>query len=86
MILTIPYQALEISNIHLTPFQPDKYGKAIAYLSYKDSIDFQDEFKLQLDDGSLIPEKDIICDLEILDYINGDENNIIESFGNNYII
>jgi len=42
MILTIPYQALEISNIHLTPFQPDKYGKAIAYLSYKDSIDFQD--------------------------------------------
>jgi hypothetical protein len=43
MILSIPYQALEIGNIHLTPFQSDKYGKAIARLSYKDpSIDFQD--------------------------------------------
>jgi hypothetical protein len=43
MILTIPYQALEISNIHLTPFTYDKYGKSIARLSYKDnSIDFQD--------------------------------------------
>jgi hypothetical protein len=43
MLLSIPYQALEIGNIHLTPFQADKYGKAIARLSYKDaSIDFQD--------------------------------------------
>ena len=43
MLLSIPYQALEISNIHLTPFQADKYGKAIARLSYKDaSIDFHD--------------------------------------------
>lgn len=43
MILSIPYQALEIGNIHLTPFQADKYGKAVARLSYKDnSIDFQD--------------------------------------------
>lgn len=43
MILSIPFQALEVSNIHLTPFQSDKYGKAIARLSYKDpSIDFQD--------------------------------------------
>lgn len=43
MLLSIPYQALEISNIHLAPFQYDKYGKAIAKLSYKDpSIDFQD--------------------------------------------
>ena len=43
MLLSIPSQALEISNIHLTPFQSDKYGKAIARLSYKDaSIDFQD--------------------------------------------
>jgi len=43
MLLTIPYQALEIRNIHLTPFQADKYGKAVARLSYKDpSIDFQD--------------------------------------------
>ncbi len=43
MILTIPYQALEIGNIHLTPFQADKYGKSVARLSYKDnSLDFQD--------------------------------------------
>jgi len=42
MILTVPYQALEIGNIHLTPFQSDRYGKAIACMSYKDSIDFQD--------------------------------------------
>lgn len=43
MILSIPYQALEIGNIHLTPFTFDKYGKSIAYLSYKDnSIEFQD--------------------------------------------
>ena len=43
MLLSIPYQALEIRNIHLTPFQADKYGKAVARLSYKDpSIDFHD--------------------------------------------
>ena len=43
MLLTIPYQALEIGNIHLSPFQANKYGKPIAYMSYKDnSIDFQD--------------------------------------------
>ena len=43
MILTIPYQAFEIGNIHVTPFQIDRFGKPIARLSYKDnSIDFQD--------------------------------------------
>jgi hypothetical protein len=43
MILTVPFQALEIGNIHLNPFQTDKYGKTLARLSYKDnSIDFQD--------------------------------------------
>ncbi len=43
MILSIPYQALEIGNIHLSQFELDKYGKAIARLSYKDtSIDFHD--------------------------------------------
>ena len=43
MILSIPFQALEVGNIHLTPFQSDKYGKFVARLSYKDpSIDFQD--------------------------------------------
>jgi hypothetical protein len=43
MILSIPYQAFEIDNIHITPFQLERYGKTIARLSYKDnSIDFQD--------------------------------------------
>jgi hypothetical protein len=43
MLLSIPYQALEVGNIHLSPFQADKYGKSVAKLSYKDnSIDFQD--------------------------------------------
>jgi hypothetical protein len=42
MLLTIPHQTLEIGNIHLTPFQPDKYGKSIAHMTYKDSIEFQD--------------------------------------------
>jgi len=43
MILTIPYQGLQVGNIHLSPFQNDKYGKPIAKLSYKDSsIEFQD--------------------------------------------
>lgn len=43
MILSIPYQAFEVGNIHITPFQMDRFGKTIARLSYKDhSIDFQD--------------------------------------------
>jgi hypothetical protein len=43
MILTIPHQTFEVINIHLSPFQIDKHGKAIAKLTYKDnSIDFQD--------------------------------------------
>ena len=43
MILSIPHQAFEIGNIHVTPFQVDRFGKTIARLSYKDnSIDFQD--------------------------------------------
>lgn len=43
MLLSIPHQALEIANIHLSPFQSDKYGKYMARLTYKDnSIDFQD--------------------------------------------
>lgn len=43
MILSIPHQTFEVSNIHLTPFQLDKYGRAIARLNYKDSsVDFQD--------------------------------------------
>jgi hypothetical protein len=43
MILSIPYQAIEIGNIHVAPFQIDRFGKTIARLCYKDnSIDFQD--------------------------------------------
>jgi hypothetical protein len=43
MILGIPYQILEIENIHLSLFSQDKYGKTIARLAYKDpSISFQD--------------------------------------------
>jgi len=43
MLLSIPYQALEICNIHLSPFTPDKYGKQLARLAYKDaSIDLHD--------------------------------------------
>ena len=43
MLLSIPYQALEISKIHLLPFQSDKYGKALAKLQYKDtSVEFND--------------------------------------------
>lgn len=37
MILSIPYQALQIGNIHLSPFQTDKYGKAISKMTYNDS-------------------------------------------------
>ena len=43
MLLSIPFQALDIGYIHLSPFQADKDGQAVAKLSYKDnSIDFQD--------------------------------------------
>lgn len=43
MLLSIPYQALEICNIHLSPFVADKYGKQLARLAYKDaSIDLHD--------------------------------------------
>jgi hypothetical protein len=43
MILSIPHQTFEVSNIHLSPFQLDKYSRAIARLNYKDSsVDFQD--------------------------------------------
>jgi hypothetical protein len=43
MLLSIPYQIFEASCIHLSEFQPDKYGRPIARLKYKDpSVDFQD--------------------------------------------
>ena len=42
MLLAIPYQAFEVENVHLLPFQCN-YGKCIARLMYKDnSIDFHD--------------------------------------------
>ena len=43
MLLTIPYQTLEIGRVHLNPFKKDSKGRAIASLSYKDtSIDIND--------------------------------------------
>lgn len=43
MLLTIPYQTLEIPNIHINPFKNDKKGRAIAPLIYKDcSVDIND--------------------------------------------
>lgn len=36
MILAVPYQTLEISRVHLNPFQSDAKGRSIAPLSYKD--------------------------------------------------
>jgi hypothetical protein len=43
MLLSIPYQALEIGCVHVSPFQIDDYGRNLARLTYKDtSIDFQD--------------------------------------------
>ena len=43
MILTIPYQTLEIRNIHLNQFQIDHKGRYIANMSYKDtSIEIYD--------------------------------------------
>ena len=30
MILTIPYQAFEMCNVHVTPFSHDRYGKLIT--------------------------------------------------------
>ena len=42
-ILSIPFQAFEVNNVYVTPFQMDKYGKWMAQLTYKDtSIDFHD--------------------------------------------
>ena len=43
MILSIPYNIFDVSNIHLTHFIQDKHGKIIAKLAYKDKIiDFND--------------------------------------------
>lgn len=43
MILTIPYQTLEIGRIHINTFQKDGKGRSIAPLSYKDTaIDMND--------------------------------------------
>lgn len=43
MILSIPYTVFDVSNIHLTNFIQDKYGKTIAKLTYKDkAVDFHD--------------------------------------------
>jgi hypothetical protein len=47
MILTIPYQTLEIPNINILPFVVDQKGKNIARMNYKDS-------SIQFDDVSIL--------------------------------
>lgn len=43
MLLSIPYQGIEVNRIHLTYFKYNQYGKSIARFLYKDdSVDFQD--------------------------------------------
>lgn len=43
MLLTIPYQGLEIGRIHMNTFSPDTKGRMIAQLSYCDtSLDIDD--------------------------------------------
>jgi hypothetical protein len=43
MLLTIPYQTLEVGRIHMNPFRHDAKGRSIASLSYKDtSVDIDD--------------------------------------------
>lgn len=43
MILSIPYQRFEITNVNLQPFVQSKYNRNIALLSYNDpAIDFKD--------------------------------------------
>jgi hypothetical protein len=37
MNLAIPYQTLEISRIHMKPFQIDSKGRSIAHISYNDT-------------------------------------------------
>lgn len=43
MLLSIPYQTLEMARIHLNMFQKDTKGRSIAHLSYKDAaVDIND--------------------------------------------
>jgi hypothetical protein len=43
MLLSIPYQTLEIGRVHINQFKKDSKGRSIASLSYKDSsIDIND--------------------------------------------
>jgi hypothetical protein len=43
MLLTIPYQTLEVGRIHMSGFVPDMKGRLIAPLSYCDtSLDIED--------------------------------------------
>jgi hypothetical protein len=43
MLLTIPYQSLEVGRIHMSGFTPDMKGRLIAPLSYSDtSLDIED--------------------------------------------
>lgn len=56
MILTVPYQTLEISRVHLNPFVKDNKGRSIASLVYKDSA-------IEINDLSILTPP-----LKVLDY------------------
>lgn len=56
MLLTIPYQGLEVGRIHMSGFRPDIKGRMIAPLSYCDT-------SLDIDDFILLSPP-----LRILDY------------------
>jgi hypothetical protein len=56
MILSVPYQAIEIGNIHLGNFQYDSKGRNIIPISYKDN-------SIEMNDMSILTPP-----LKIIDY------------------
>ena len=43
MLLAIPYQTLEVGKVHIDSFRPDRKGRPLAPLTYKDaSVDIGD--------------------------------------------
>ena len=56
MLLTIPYQGLEVGRIHMSGFRPDMKGRLIAPLSYCDT-------SLEIDDFIILSPP-----LKIIDY------------------
>jgi hypothetical protein len=37
MLLAVPYHALEIGRVHIDPFRPDRKGRPLAPLTYRDT-------------------------------------------------